>query len=318
MISRHLLKLLHEDEAIVNINREALGRKQLPVYSLYQASREELFAESRRWAEVLCTAHEGYHGRVEETAYQDRLVLRHADGRRIRSYFASGCVEYRNLQRAYTGSTSVDNLQSAAEIAEQFLGRFALWPFDSIDQLRVNDLSFLSSQGMHSTGRLSPVTLTNAILRYRRITRDVAWIGPGAFLECIIEGTSVVGYTRNWRPTMRVAEPDVELMALDQALQHCSDAYLHPLFTEYERAENLRIKQVEFGYYAADRWTTQQFLLPAYRISLSIRGQVAAAVTQIIPAHKDRRMIALLPVPEKQFRHRSPLVRKPAPADYPE
>jgi hypothetical protein len=222
----------------------------------------------------------------------------HPDGHRVRMYLASGALEYRDLRRAYAGSTRVDTLGEAQKIAEVFLGQYALWPLDSVSQLRPADLSFVSSQGANSNNYRTEIVRCNAVLRYRRETDGVAWIGPGAYLTCIIEGTDVVGYEHVWRPITQGAEPENGLLGLRDALGRAGAYRMNSLFAYEGSANQLTVEKIDFGYYAADKWTRQSILVPAYRIAVSVRGQVAAAVTQIVPASSDGRLDTLLPRPD--------------------
>ncbi|WP_437741425.1 hypothetical protein WMF39_38185 [Sorangium sp. So ce1504] len=299
MISSDILKSLCDNDLVQKASREATERKRLPIHGLRQPPREELIAEARRWALALSVGQGACQATADPVCHEDRLVLTHPNGHRVRAWFPSGCVEYKNLHRAYTGTTDVACMEAATAIAEQFLGRFALWPIDGSDQLRPCDLSFVSSQGIHGAGDMASVIRNNAVLRCRRVFDEISWIGPGAFVTCMIEGGDVVGYERNWRPLIRTTEI-VDLISLEEALQHDAQPYLHSALAESRCGLDFSVKQVEFGYYAADRWTTQHSLLPAYRIALSIRGDVGVAVSQIIPAHRDSRLAALLPAPDKR------------------
>jgi hypothetical protein len=128
------------------------------------------------------------------------------------------------------------------------------------------------------------------------VTEGIPWIGPGAYIACLIEGDDVAGCEVNWRPVIRMHEESAALLGLEEALESESDR-LHSLLTEYQGGGDLYVRDVEFGYYVTDRWTVQRHALPAYRITLGVRGQVAVAVTQVVPAVRDRRLDAVIVAP---------------------
>lgn len=295
MISLGMIEVICGSAPAQAVECYVAERQRLPSYTVHPPCRERASNDCRRWSQAIACARKFDSTEFIETRHDNRIVLMHPDGHRVRTYFPSGALEYRDLRRAYAGSTCVDTLGEAQKIAEAFLGQYALWPLDSVSQLRPVDLSFVSSQGTSSRRDRTEIVRCNAILRYHRETDGVAWIGPGAYLTCIIEGTDVVGYEHVWRPITQGAESENDLLGLRDALGRAGDYCMNSLFAYEGSANQLTVEKIDFGYYAADKWTRQTILVPAYRLEVSVRGQVAAAVTQIVPASNDQRLDTLLP-----------------------
>jgi hypothetical protein len=262
--------------------------KELPIYQLHFPDSSNVQKEAHRWAQSLFVDCRHQDSRPETTQHDNRLVLHHPDGHRVRAYYASGCTEYRHLHRAYAGSTQIDNLESAQAVVDRFADRYSLWPLDSVGQIRSHSLDFIKSQGAHREGLESIITLHNAILIFQRFTLDIPWIGPGSQISAIIEGDDVVGFERHWRHLIPSNTYTVNLIPLQEVLQTMLDQLSERSGGDCLERGTLKLERVEFGYYANNKYSLQRFLQPAYQIFYRTVGQISAAIEELIPAHREQ------------------------------
>lgn len=262
--------------------------KELPIYQLHFPDSSDVQKEAQRWAQNLFTNCYNQDSRPETTQHENRLVLHHPDGHRVRAYYASGCTEYRHLNRAYAGSTQIDNLKSAQEAVNRFADRHSLWPLDSVGQIHPHGLELVKSQGAYCEGLDSTITLHNAILNFRRFTLDIPWIGPGSQISAIIEGEDVVGFERYWRHLIPSNSYRVNLVPLQEVLQTMLDQISERSGGNCLERGTLKLERVEVGYYANNKYSLQRFLQPAYQIFYRTVGQISAAIEELVPAHREQ------------------------------
>jgi hypothetical protein len=262
--------------------------KRLPVYQLHFPDSSDVQKEAIRWAQSLFADCRYQDSRPETTQHENRLVLHHPDGHRVRAYYASGCTEYRHLHQAYAGSTQIDDFETSQAVVNRFADRHSLWPFDSVGQIRPNGLELVKSQGADPEGLGSNITLHNAILTFRRFTSDIPWIGPGSQMSAIIEGNDVVGFERHWRQMIPSTSVGVDLIPLAEVLQVMLDQIAERSSGGCLERGALKLERIEFGYYANNKYSLQRFLQPAYQIFYRTVGQVSAAIEELVPAHKEQ------------------------------
>jgi hypothetical protein len=262
--------------------------KELPIYQLHFPDSSDVQKEAHRWAQNLFTDCRHQDSRPEATQHENRLVLHHPDGHRVRAYYASGCTEYRHLHRAYAGSTQIDNLEAAQEVVNRFADRHSLWPLDSVGQILPHGLELVKSQGAHREGLESTITLHNAILIYQRLTSNIPWIGPGSQISAIIEGDDVVGFDRHWRHVMPSTSHTVNIIPLEEVFHKMLDRLWERSGGGCLERGALKLERVEFGYYASNKYSLQRSLQPAYQIFYRSVGQISAAIEELILAHGEQ------------------------------
>jgi hypothetical protein len=261
--------------------------KHLPVYKLHFPDSSDIQKEAHRWSQNLFVGCRHQDSRPEITKHENRLVLHHPDGHRVRAYYASGCTEYRHLHRAYAGSTQIDSLEAANAVVNRFADKHFLWPLDSVDQIRPNGLELIKSQGANREGLESTITIHNAILNYQRVTSNIPWIGPGSQLSAIIEGDDVVGFERHWRHLMPSTSHTVNIIPLEEVFHKMLDRLSERSGGGCIEQGALKLERVEFGYYANNKYSLQRFLQPAYQIFYRTVGQISAAIEELVPAHRE-------------------------------
>jgi hypothetical protein len=261
------------------------GCKTLPVYRLHLPDRGDVENEAHRWARALFVDCKHFDPHAQATQHDNRLVLRHPDGLRVRAYYASGTVEYRHLGRAYAGTTEIVDMCDAEAVVARFADRHGLWPLDSTGQLQAKDFQLVQSRGMNPQCLEAEITTHNAIIGYQRITSGIPWIGPGSRVLAIIEQDEVVGFDRSWRPVIPGAVGSVAVTPAEQAVGAMLDAIAMRAGGRPIECGAIRLERAEFGYYAMDKRAEQRFLQPAYQFFYRTSGEIAAGVVEVIAAH---------------------------------
>lgn len=284
-LSNPLLEELLASPAMNAVHATLEGCKTLPVYRLHLPDRGDVENEAQRWARALFVDCKYLDPRAQTARHDNRFVLRHSDGLRVRAYYASGTVEYRHLGRAYAGTTAIADLRDAEAVVARFADRHALWPFDSIGQLQPKDFQLVQSLGMDPRSVETEITTHNAIIGYQRVTSGIPWIGPGSRVLAIIEKDDVVGFDRSWRPVIPGAVCSVAVMPAEQAIRSMLDLIAMRAGGKPLERGALRLERAELGYYAMDKRAEQRFLQPAYQFFYRTSGEAAAAIVEVIAAH---------------------------------
>jgi hypothetical protein len=298
MFSPSIVETINRSESAHAVAEVVARQGAAYVYAVDPPDPRRARTDCLHWAHAIAGAKGFDPNGFVESIHDNRIVLTHPNGHRVRRYWASGSLEYRDLRRAYCGETKIASLAEAEGVCARFLSSHGLRPDNGDDGIVPHDLSVLRSQGTHVTGRRTRIIACNAILRYRRETDGLAWVGPGAYLNCIVEGRDVVGYDHVWRTIARDGARRWGLIGLDEALRGTPADRVHSLFSADCSTGEIGDVEVEFGYYAADKWTRQTFLAPVYRVTVPVRGQVGVRVVQILSATGDRRLESLLPYPD--------------------
>jgi hypothetical protein len=272
-------------EAAMSVQALVPSFNTLAIHKLQFPDRNQLLKEAESWSQRLFR--DGRHDdcRAEPVVHDNRIVLRHPDGYRVRAYFASGSIEYKNTARGYRGMTPVEIRQDAEEIVKQFAETHDLWPLDSLGLIRPNRFELTRGKGVSRGAAASTEITHNAILSFRRYTMEVPWIGPGALISAMIEGKEVIAFERNWRSVIPTPGHAVPVLPLGEALESLLVQMGRRGLRELGA---LDLVGAEFGYFADSKWALQRFLQPAYLITLRVRGQVGVRLTFVLAAHREK------------------------------
>ena len=280
---------LLDTPAIGVMAKEIPSRKRIPIYRLKFPDVDDLRKEAYRQASSLFAGCQIGDPRPEPVKHETRLVLQHPDGLRIRAYYASGYVEYRNLARTYAGHTDVTTLKQADSLVAGFAGKHALWPIDCDRQLQPDALRFVRSRGASREGKQTDATVNNAIVVYKRTTDGIQWIGPGSRITAMIEGRDVVGFNRHWRQVIPGATRKVTLLSVEKALESMVEDLSSRLGGNTIEAGDIVLERAEFGYYAAGKRRLQRFLQPVYAFFYRTSDKFSnAAYVYLRVAHEDK------------------------------
>ncbi len=264
MVKHTVLNELLETPEIKSIVNKIKEIEKAPVYRLQFPDEDQLIEEAYRWAHCLFADCKNRDPRPEPIKHENRLVLKHPEGFRVRTYYASGYMEFRNIERTYAGKTDIANLREAAGIVEEFASKHALWPLDSNDQFQEEAIRFVKSQGSSQKGEKVNVVTNNAIVVYKRLTGGIPWVGPGSKISAMVECKDVVGFNRYWR---KVIPGPVEMMPL-LPVETAVEAMVNDLASRFDgtpiESGDIKLERVDFGYYAMGKRKLQRFLQPVY------------------------------------------------------
>lgn len=285
MINKHpIVEDFLSNPAIRKLARRANKQKEIPIYKLQFPDIEELKREAYSWTQSLFNNNQIGDPRPDTLQHMDRLVLLHPEGFRVRTYFASGYMEYRDLERTYAGKCDLSTIEEANSIVQEFGSRHNLWPFDSEQHIQVENIKFVRSQGVSSNHEQTQNFTNNIIVDYKRLTNGIPWIGPGSRITAMIEGRDVVAFQRYWRKIIP-GQSAVVLNSIENTIESMVNWLSRCCFDNKSlESGDIRIEQVEFGYYGCEKRKLQRFLQPAYIVYVSTAerfGTVAFAYTQV-------------------------------------
>jgi len=285
-VSKHPgLEELLEQPAVAALSAAGQRGRQVSVFELEFPDPDVVARESHSWARVLFAAAINGDARPDVVQHRNRLVLNHPEGMRVRAYYESGYLEYRDLGRSYSGATHVSNLQEAGSIVETFISKYALWPNDTNRELRPESLRLVKKLGV-SEERSTDVEVANAIIIYGRSTEGLPWLGPGSKISALIEGEEVVGFNRHWRQIVPDSARSVEVLPVESALNGMLDDLSRRLDGADIAAGVVEMERANLGYYAGGRRSRQRFLQPAYVFVYRIRNEfTTAGFVDVRPAH---------------------------------
>ena len=287
MTEHSLFHELLEDERVISLSRYINEQKQVNIHQLKFPEIPELKKEAYAWAKSLFANTKSGDTRPEPNEYQDRLVLRHPDGFRIRTYYASGYLEYHNLARTFAGKTEISNTKEADLVVQEFASKHSLWPIDSQEQIQFEDLRFVKSQGNSSKGDNSEIITNNVIVSYKRVTNGLRWIGSGSKITAMIEGKDIVAFDRHWRQIMP-KHIKVSILPVEQALENMINRLSCSIDNKTMNKGDISLEHVDFGYYAAGRRKLQRFLQPVYMFIYRPRSKfTTATIVDVQLAHNE-------------------------------
>jgi hypothetical protein len=269
--AQEIIKLVHSE-------------RELPIYQLAFPSRQTMTTTAQEWAQKLFVKCLYNDARPQSSEHDNRLVLHHPDGYRVRAYYASNWLDYKDMRRAYQGQTDVMQSDVADALVREFIGQHALLPKDWHRHIKINELRLLRGLGV-SSERLRETSIINALLSYQRITENIPWIGPGSQIVATIEGRDVVAFDRPWRELNSEIATTVRIRPLEEALQELFDKVAKLHGGKRIPRGMFKLDKIEFGYYAMGKHAQQRFLQPAYQVLYRTTRQVAAAVAEVIAAH---------------------------------
>lgn len=264
MAKHPVLNELLDSPEIRVIADEINERGEVPVHRLQFPDVAQLRKEAYRWAHSLFTACKNRDPRPEPVEHQNRLVLQHPEGFRIRTYYASGYIEFRNLDRAYAGKTKITSLRAAEALVGEFAAKHALWPPDSNQQLQAEAIRFVKSQGSTRNGEAVDIVTNNSIVVYKRLTGGIPWVGPGSKVTAMIEGKDVVGFNRYWRQVIPGPVRVMPLVPIEAAVEAMVNDLSSRLNGVPIEPGDILLERADFGYYAAGKRKLQRFLQPVY------------------------------------------------------
>lgn len=287
MIKHEVIDELLENKSIKKLADSIYKHEEVSVYQLQFPSVKELQKEAYQWAYSLFNNCESGDPRPEPIKHKNRLVLQHPEGFRIRTYYASGYIEYRQLKRTYTGRTDVSNLKDADSIIREFGSKNGLWPLNSDGQIQAEGIRFVRSQGCSSKGEKTEVLTNNVITIYKRLTNGIPWIGPGSRITAMIEERDVVAFNRYWRQ-VTPKQVKVQLLSIENAVEAMVKDLSSRLDNRNIQPEDLILESAEFGYYAAEKRKLQRFLQPAYIFTYHTTGKFATGFVDVRLAHNKK------------------------------
>lgn len=264
MAKHPVLDELLESPAIRAIADEVSERREVPIHRLQFPDVDQLRKEAYRWAHSLFTDCKNGDSRPEPVEHQNRLVLQHPEGFRVRTYYASGYMEFRNLERAYSGKTEIAGLQEAKALVGEFAAKHALWPPDSDQQLQAEAIRFVKSQGSTRNGDVVDIVTNNSIVVYTRLTGGIPWVGRGSKITAMIEGKDVVGFNRYWRQVIPGPVRVMPLVPVETAVKAMVNDLSSRLDGVPIEPGDILLERADFGYYAAGKRKLQRFLQPVY------------------------------------------------------
>jgi hypothetical protein len=264
MAKHPVLNELLETPAIRAIADEVNKRGEVPVYRLQFPNLGQLREEAYRWAYSLFADSRNRDPRPEPIEHRDRLVLQHPEGLRIRTYYASGYMEFRNLERTYAGKTEITSLREAKAVVREFAAKHTLWTLDSDQQLQAEAIRFVKSHSSAREGAVADIITNNSIVVYKRLTGEIPWVGPGSKISAIIEGKDVVGFNRYWRQVIPGPFQVMPLVRVEVAVEAMVNDLSSRLDGVPIEPGDILLERADFGYYAAGKRKLQRFLQPVY------------------------------------------------------
>lgn len=259
--------------------------RSLPIYKVAFPVREHVAQQAHDWARKLFLHCRGDDPRPEPVAHDNRLVLVHPDGYRVRGFYASNWLEYRDQRGAYRGVMEAPELRQADELVRKFVQHLDLWSTDTWSSLAARNLRLLQGAGASNANEFAKQKVINAIVSYQRTTNEIPWIGPGSAVTAMLASSGVVGLSRPWREIAKGTAATATLISFAEALD-AHFAQIAKLHGKAIPASMFKLERVEFGYYTADRHQLQRFLQPAYQVFYRTQGQAAAGVVETLPAHR--------------------------------
>jgi hypothetical protein len=283
-----LLQELLDDPRVETLSHHINELKESYIYHLELPDQAILNLEANKCANTMFVNKKNVNPLFESKNYDDRLVLSHPDGFRIRVYYASGYFEYHDLNRIFSGNTNLIDMKEADSIVQEFCSRYSLWPANSQQQIQAEKLRFVKSQGNSNRNETSKVIINNILVSYRRLTNGLSWLGPGSKIIAIIEGNDVVGFDRHWRDIGPKEEIKVQLLSVEGALEKMINRLSSSLDNKTLNKGDIFLEGIDFGYYAADRHTLQQFLQPVYMFTYRpISTVTTVSIVDIHLAHNE-------------------------------
>src|SRR5262249_14391781 len=157
---------LLENPKIAAVSELAARKETADILRVAFPEKQAVVNEAHRWADTLFPAFAKHDPRAEPVELRNRLVLRHPEALRVRAYYASGTIEYRNLRRAYAGETAIKDPVKAARIVESFGAKHQLWPTEATNELQLEAVRFVKSCGMKALGEKSRIVTNNVVTIY--------------------------------------------------------------------------------------------------------------------------------------------------------
>jgi hypothetical protein len=301
-MKRHsALQELLDNPKIAAVSKLATRKKAVDILRVAFPEKQAIVSEAHRWADTLFPAFAKYDPRAEPVELHNRLVLRHPEALRVRAYYASGTIEYRNLRRACSGETAIKDPAKAARIVESFAAQHQLWPAEAPNEPQLEAVRFVKSCGMKARGERSRIVTNNVITIYRRQTNDLPWVGRGSRIVAMIGVEDVVDFQRHWRPVLPGAVASVKLLPVEKALEAMLEDLSGRTGGGEIKAGELDLVRADLGYFAAGKHRFQRLIQPVYifayrpRNGFSTNGFVFGTY-----AHEEK-FEAILPTPAPAF-----------------
>lgn len=276
MSRQHIIEELLNSESFKKATKTIIKKQELPVYQLQFPIVEEITKEAFQWANNIFNESNSDDKRPYPHEYEDRLVLLHPHGSRIRTYYLSGYLEYSNMKRIFSGKTDKSIVNEIEKIVRDYGSKHNLWPLDSEGQIEFEGTQFVNSQHCNLQGMRSEVVINNIIAVFNRVTNGIPWIGPGSKITAIVEGKDVVAFQRHWRKLIS-KQVNIQILSIEKVLKKMIDNISYRLDGRSIEAEDLDFRHIEFGYYAAGRHTLQRYLQPAYTFVYKVNSKYGNA-----------------------------------------